>query len=52
MAETDLNTEIPDHGLEPGQDNVKVLGLDVHNPVFFFSAVIIVAFVIFALIFR
>ncbi|MBO6899958.1 MAG: BCCT family transporter [Rhizobiaceae bacterium] len=52
MAETDLKTEIPDHGLEPGQDNVKVLGLDVHNPVFFFSAVVIVAFVIVTLIFR
>jgi BCCT family betaine/carnitine transporter len=50
-------TDIPstagdEHGLEPGQDNVKVLGLDVHNPVFFVSAVTIVAFVIIALIFR
>ncbi|GAB5508060.1 MAG: BCCT family transporter [Rhizobiaceae bacterium] len=52
MAQTDLDTEAPDHGLEPGQDNVKVLGLDVHNPVFFFSAVVIVAFVIVTLIFR
>ncbi|BCH35758.1 BCCT family transporter [Mesorhizobium sp. L-8-10] len=41
-----------DHGLEPGQDNIQVLGLDVHNPVFFVSAVTIVAFVIVTLIFR
>lgn len=41
-----------DHGLEPGQDNIRLLGLDVHNPVFFVSAVLIVAFVIVTLIFR
>ncbi|WP_367715560.1 BCCT family transporter [Nitratireductor sp. GISD-1A_MAKvit] len=41
-----------DHGLEPGQDNIRLLGLDVHNPVFFISAVLIVAFVIITLIFR
>ncbi|MDN2566727.1 BCCT family transporter [Aquibium sp. A9E412] len=35
-----------------GQDNVRVLGLDIHNPVFFVSAVVIVAFVIFALMFK
>ena len=40
------------HGLEAGQDNVRVLGLDVHNPVFFVSAVTIVGFVIVTLIFR
>jgi betaine/carnitine transporter, BCCT family len=43
---------IEEHGLEPGQDNVRVLGLDVHNPVFFVSAVTIIAFVIVTLIFR
>jgi len=37
---------------EVGQDNVRVLGLDIHNPVFFISAVTIVAFVILTLIFR
>jgi BCCT family betaine/carnitine transporter len=52
MSDIDANTVIPDHGLEPGQDNVKIMGLDVHNPVFFFSAVVIVAFVIITLIFR
>jgi betaine/carnitine transporter, BCCT family len=45
-------TEFEDHGLEAGQDNVRILGLDVHNPVFFVSAVTIVAFVIITLIFR
>ncbi|EKF19933.1 BCCT family transporter [Nitratireductor pacificus] len=49
MSETTLEE---DHGLEAGQDNVRVLGLDVHNPVFFVSAVLIVAFVIVTLIFR
>ncbi len=41
-----------DHGLEAGQDNVRFLGLDIHNPVFFVSAVVIIAFVIVTLIFR
>lgn len=48
MSETTFEE---DHGLEAGQDNVRVLGLDVHNPVFFVSAVLIIAFVVFALIF-
>ncbi len=30
---------------EIGQDNISVLGLDVHNPVFFISAVIMIGFV-------
>ncbi len=34
-----------------GQDNVEVLGLDVHNPVFAIASVTIVLFVIFTLIF-
>ncbi|WP_274425420.1 BCCT family transporter [Chelativorans sp. YIM 93263] len=49
MSEQNVEEE---HGLEAGQDNVRVIGLDVHNPVFFISAVVIVAFVIFALIFQ
>jgi len=36
---------------EVGQDNVQVLGMDMHNPVFFISAVLILAFVIGTLIF-
>lgn len=35
-----------------GQDNVQVLGLDIHNPVFFISAVIIVGFVLLTLMFQ
>lgn len=35
-----------------GQDNVHPLGLDLHNPVFFISALVIVAFVLFALTFQ
>ncbi|MBO6718941.1 MAG: BCCT family transporter [Rhizobiaceae bacterium] len=41
-----------DTDYEIGQDNVKVMGLDIHNPVFFVSAVVIVGFVILSLIFR
>jgi BCCT family betaine/carnitine transporter len=52
MSDTNVATELDDHGLEAGQDNVLILGLDVHNPVFFISAVTIVAFVIVTLIFR
>ena len=36
---------------EVGQDNVQVLGMDMHNPVFFISAVLILAFVIGTIIF-
>ncbi|MGD8484689.1 MAG: BCCT family transporter [Thioalkalispiraceae bacterium] len=31
---------------EVGQDNVQVLGMDMHNPVFFISAILILVFVI------
>ena len=37
---------------EIGQDNVRILGLDLHNPVFFISAVMIVGFVILVLMFQ
>lgn len=37
---------------EVGQDNVQIIGLDVHNPVFGISALLIVAFVIYVLIFQ
>jgi BCCT family betaine/carnitine transporter len=37
---------------EIGQDNVRILGLDLHNPVFFISAVVIVGFVILVLMFQ
>jgi len=32
-------------GYETGQDNVDFLGLDLHNPVFFISAVMILTFI-------
>lgn len=36
---------------EVGQDNVEVMGMDLHNPVFFISAVLIILFVVSTLIF-
>ncbi|CUH50901.1 BCCT family transporter [Shimia marina] len=41
-----------DTDYEVGQDNVQVMGLDIHNPVFAISGVTIVAFVFFSLVFR
>ncbi len=35
-----------------GQDNIQIMGLDIHNPVFLISSVLIVAFVIFVLMFQ
>ncbi len=35
-----------------GQDNVEFFGLDLHNPVFFVSGIVIVAFVIITLMFQ
>ncbi|MBO9472805.1 BCCT family transporter [Shimia sp. R10_1] len=37
---------------EVGQDNVQIMGLDVHNPVFAVSGLTIVAFVFFSLVFH
>ncbi|MDF1820265.1 MAG: BCCT family transporter [Alcanivoracaceae bacterium] len=36
---------------EVGQDNVQMLGMDLHNPVFFFSSLLILVFVIGTLLF-
>jgi BCCT family betaine/carnitine transporter len=36
---------------ETGQDNLKLFGMDLHNPVFFLSAVLILTFVIGTLLF-
>ena len=49
-----MSTEVQsvDTDYEVGQDNVKILGLDLHNPVFFVSSVVIVAFVILTLMFQ
>lgn len=35
-----------------GRDNIQVLGLDIHNPVFLVSGLTIVAFVFFSLVFK
>lgn len=37
---------------EVGQDNVRMFGLDLHNPVFFISGLVIVAFVLIVLAFQ
>ena len=39
VAEREYETEY-----EIGQDNVEVLGLDVHNPVFFLAATLVLLF--------
>jgi BCCT family betaine/carnitine transporter len=52
----DVKTKIvetgPDIGHEIGENNVQVLGLDLHNPVFFVSAVLAVLLVIGTLLFQ
>ncbi len=42
--------EVYETDYEIGQDNIRWLGLDLHNPVFIVSAVLILAFVLVALI--
>ncbi len=37
---------------EIGQDNVQIVGLDVHNPVFLISGLTIIAFVLLTLMFH
>ncbi len=50
---SDPQVEHPaDTDYEVGQDNIQVAGLDIHNPVFFVSAFVIVAFVAYALTFQ
>ncbi len=51
-VEPDRAVPEPATDYEVGRDNVQIMGLDVHNPVFFVSAVLIVAFVILTLIFQ
>jgi len=41
----------PDIDHEIGQDNIQVFGLDIHNPVFMISAILVVAFVVGTLVF-
>ena len=40
-----------DTDYETGQDNIEVLGLDLHNPVFFISAATILSFIVGTLLF-
>ena len=40
------------HGYVVGQDNIEVLGLDIHNPVFVISALVVVGFVVLSLVFQ
>ena len=49
-AEPALNTEY-DTDYEIGQDNIEVLGLDIHNPVFFMSAGLVIFFSVVSLVF-
>ena len=42
----------PDIGHELGEHNIRVLGLDIHNPVFLVSAVLAVALVVGTLLFQ
>lgn len=46
-----MSTVKYDTDYEVGQDNLKIFGMDMHNPVFFISAVLIVAFVSITLMF-
>ena len=50
-AESALTKTGPDIAHQIGQDNIQVLGLDIHAPVFFISAILVVTFVIGTLIF-
>lgn len=43
MSET---SELYDTDYEVGQDNISAFGMDVHNPVFLISAILILAFVV------
>ena len=54
MSDTETEHEILeeyDTDYEIGQDNVQMLGMDLHNPVFFISGIAILAFVVGTLMF-
>ena len=52
QAEAQTANAHSDPGYRVGQDNVRIFGLDIHNPVFFVSGLTIVAFVIGTLLFK
>jgi BCCT family betaine/carnitine transporter len=53
LADESINSESPeDIGHEVGEHNIQPLGLDIHNPVFFVSAILAVAVVTGTLLFQ
>lgn len=50
-AELQALREQYDTDFEVGQDNIQAMGMDLHNPVFFISAVLIILFVMGTIIF-
>jgi len=56
MSATADNPNVPEElkvtDYEVGQDNIQVMGLDIHNPVFVISSGLIIAFVVLALVFQ
>ncbi len=46
-----MSTKVYETDYEVGQDNVEIMGMDLHNPVFFMSAVLILLFVMLTLVF-
>ncbi len=55
MTSSEIPPDVADEGLEfstdyeMGQDNIRPLGLDIHNPVFLISSVVIFGFVLLSL---
>ncbi|MEZ5657279.1 MAG: BCCT family transporter [Burkholderiaceae bacterium] len=47
-----MSTTSEDIDYEVGQDNIQVIGLDIHNPVFIISALLIVLFVVLTSVFQ
>jgi len=46
-----INNDNFETDYEVGEDNIKAFGMDIHNPVFFISAVLILGFVIITIMF-
>lgn len=46
------NADMPESDYEIGQDNVQLLGLDIHNPVFAISGLTIILFTLYTLMFQ
>ncbi|PID50382.1 MAG: BCCT transporter [Proteobacteria bacterium] len=51
-SHSDQKTDLHNSDYKIGQDNVQILGLDFHNPVFGISALSIIAFVVLTLMFQ